>query len=243
VKNQRLPQIDIARFYQSFDSPVVPFDCGEKCAPHNPSGKPFCCDICHAVPSAYRQEWSYLQFNTDLWHPWRGDECASHPEDPAKLEAETPDSMILLACLGPDHCQREYRAISCRQFPFFPYITDDYAFIGLTYNWELEASCWVISYLSQVMDSYRQEFIQSYDSLFSVWIVEMENYAIRSEQMRDHFLAQKRSIPILHRDGGIYLLRPINERLRQVDPDRLPKYGVYRDNESAEGSVSSDLSG
>jgi hypothetical protein len=228
VNDQRLPQIDILQLYQNFDTPVVPFDCGEKCAPHNPNGKPFCCDICYAVPSAYHQEWRYLQLNTDLWHPWRGDECVSHPEDPANLEEETPSSMILLACLGPDHCQREYRMIACRQFPFFPYITDEYAFIGLTYNWELEDSCWVISNLSQVTEEYRQEFVSRYDELFSLWVDEMESYALRSERMRNHFLTQKRSIPILHRDGGIYLLRPINERLRRVEPDRLPKYGVYR---------------
>jgi hypothetical protein len=231
MDDHHIPRINYARLYEDFDDPVVPLDCGEKCAPHNPNGKPFCCDICHAVPSAYHQEWEYLQPRTDLWHPWRGDECASHPEDPANLETETPDSMILLACLGPAHCQREYRALSCRQFPFYPYITEDFAFIGLTYNWELEDTCWVISNLSQVMDEYRQEFVQLYDDLFSAWMQEMESYAIRSEQMRDQFLAQKRSIPILHRDGGYYLLRPINERMRPVDPDRLPKYGFYRDND------------
>jgi hypothetical protein len=228
MKNTHLPEIDIPSFYEGFNTPVVPLDCGEKCAPHNPNGKPFCCDICHAVPSAYHQEWEYLQANTDLWHPWRGDECESNPEDPADMAAETPDSMILLACLGPDHCQREFRTITCRQFPFFPYITDDYAFIGLTYNWELEDLCWVISNLDRVTDAYRQEFVGRYDELFSLWVNEMESYAIRSEQMRAHFMTHNRSIPILHRDGGIYLLRPINERLRRVDPDRLPKYGCYR---------------
>ena len=228
MNNLRIPSIDIRQLYDRFDTPVVPFDCGKKCAPHNPSGKPFCCDICHAVPSAYHQEWAYLQDNTDLWHPWRGDECASHPEDPANLEGETPDSMILLACLGPDHCQREYRTISCRQFPFFPYITEDHAFIGLTYNWELEGTCWVISNLNQVTDTFRKEFIQHYDEFFSLWIDGIKRFSLRSKQMRAHFIAQKRSIPILHRAGGIYLLRPINERLREVEPDRLPKYGVYR---------------
>lgn len=223
------PLIDFRTFYDGFDAPVVPLDCGEKCALHNPNGKPFCCDICHAVPSAYQQEWDFLRVHTDLWHPWRGDECESQPEDPARLEGETPESMILLACLGPAHCQREYRAVSCRQFPFFPYITENYAFIGLAYNWELEDSCWVISNLDQVSAVYRVEFVQRYDELFSLWVDEMESYALRSEQMRTDFLNQKRSIPILHRDGGTYLLRPINERLRSVDVERLPRYGFYQD--------------
>ncbi len=136
--------------------------------------------------------------------------------------------MILLACLGPDHCQRENRALSCRQFPFFPYVTADLTFIGLTYNWELEDTCWVVSNLGQVTETYRGAFVQLYDDLFSEWVPEIKNYAIRSEQMRRYFIAQKRSFPILHRDGGHYLLRPINERLRRVEPDRLPKHGAYR---------------
>src|SRR5512139_3717464 len=75
--------LDIRQLYDYFDAPMVPLDCGTKCAVHNPSGKPFCCDICHAVPATYRQEWDYLQQNTDLWHAWRGDECPTDTTDPA----------------------------------------------------------------------------------------------------------------------------------------------------------------
>ncbi len=114
------PADEIRTLYNSFDSPIARLDCGKKCAPHNPSGKPFCCDICHAVPAAYKSEWSYLKKNTNLWHKWRGDECSStSPEEVAQLKNDTPKDMILLACLGPSQCQREFRALSCRQFPFF----------------------------------------------------------------------------------------------------------------------------
>jgi len=223
------PQIDFHYLYDRFDAPVGLLDCGQKCAPHNPSGKPFCCDICQAVPSAYRQEWAYLHPSTDLWHEWRGDECVENPEDPARLQEELSDEMVYLACLGPDQCQRAYRALSCRQFPFFPYVTADYGFIGLAYNWEFEETCWVINHLNQVTGEYRLAFVQLYDDLFSIWLDELGSYALRSEQMRAHFLAQKRSIPILHRAGGFYLLRPINERLRPIEPERFPKFGVYRE--------------
>ena len=67
---------DIRALYAGFDTPVTALDCGQMCAPHNPSGKPFCCDICHAVPAAYESEWRALEPVTDLWHVWRGDECA-----------------------------------------------------------------------------------------------------------------------------------------------------------------------
>jgi hypothetical protein len=228
MMRMRYPQIEIRSLYDKFDAPLVPLDCGGKCAPHNSSGKPFCCDICHAVPAAYHQEWSYLQPNTELWHLWRGDECVSGPEDPANLQAETPDSMVLLACLGPDQCQRDYRALSCRQFPFFPYITADYRFLGLAYEWEFEDTCWVISNLGLVTEAYRQEFVQTYDDLFSAWMDEMEGYAAKSEEMRIEFITRKRRIPILHRNGGFYLLSPVSERLYRIKPEKLPRFGVYR---------------
>src|SRR6266498_1214807 len=87
-----LQSAEIRSIYDGFDSSIAAFDCGQKCAPHNPSGKPFCCDI--------------------------------SPADAAtQLKSDTPKEMILLARLGPSRCEREARALSCRQFPFFPYVT------------------------------------------------------------------------------------------------------------------------
>jgi len=222
------PKLEIPLLYDLFDAPLVPLDCGEKCAPHNPSGKPFCCDICHAVPAAYHQEWAYLQSATDLWHLWRGDECVSNPEDPADLQVDTPLSMVLLACLGPDRCQRNNRALSCRQFPFFPYVSADFRFLGLTYEWEFEETCWMISNLGLVTYEYRREFIQTFDDLFSLWMDEMEGYAAKSEEMRAYFEERRRRIPILHRNGGYYLLSPGNERIYRTSPEKFPRFGSYR---------------
>lgn len=221
---------DIRALYDGFDAPIARLDCGRQCAPHNPSGKPFCCDLCQAVPAAYKSEWAYLEPNTDLWHAWRGDECATPPSarEQAKLRAGTPESMTLLACLGPARCQRDFRALSCRQFPFFPYVSADYRFLGLAYEWEFESKCWVISNLGQVSVRYREEFVRAYDRLFALFQDEFDSYAIRSEQMRAHFLERKRRIPILHRKGGLYLLSPASERLARVEGDRLPKFGPYR---------------
>jgi hypothetical protein len=223
-----LPKIDFQVMYDGFNAPIVELDCGTKCAPYNPNGIPFCCDICEAVPAVYTQEWAYLQPKTDLWQRWRGDECANKPEHPENLLEQTPKSMLLLACLGPKKCQRQYRALSCRQFPFFPYLTEDYRFLGLVYEWAFEGTCWVISNLESVSQIYRGEFIQTFDELFNQWPHEMEGYANRSEHMRTHFLEEKRPIPILHRNGGYYLLSPRSERLQKIAPDRLPKFSVYK---------------
>lgn len=222
------PRLDLRLFYDHFDAPVTGSDCGTLCAPHNPAGKPFCCDICHAVPVAFKQEWQYLQKSTDLWHLWRGDECLAEPTDPASMQADTPDHLLLLACKGPAYCQREYRASSCRQFPFFPYITSDDRFIGLAYEWDFEPVCWVISHLDAVTPRYRQEFIATYDDLFSRWPDEYESYAATSEEIRAHFQEQKRRIPILHRNGKNYLVSPAGERMRLASAQSFRQFGPYR---------------
>ncbi len=221
------PFNNIRQWYDDFNSPIFPLDCGVLCAPHNPQNIPFCCDICHAVPAVYHQEWAYLRQHTDLWHVWRGDECLTHPEQPEELLVETPSNMLLLACQGARQCQRQYRALSCRQFPFFPYITSDLCFLGFTYEWEYESVCWAISHLEQVTQDYRQEFMSFFERLFANQIEELESYAIRSDQMRQVFAQCRRRIPILHRNGGYYLLSPASERLRRVSADCLPHFGPY----------------
>ena len=223
------PLLDMRKFYNDFNAPTTEIDCGQLCAPHNANRIPFCCDICHAVPAAYQQEWAYLESHTDLWHNWRGDECVSDQVDPQAIRAETPAHLCLLACKGPAYCEREYRASSCRQFPFFPYITSDDRFIGLAYNWDFEDKCWVISHLGEVSDQCRKEFIATYDVLMAEWPEEDDSFYYLSEDMRAHFASLKRRIPILHRNGGYYLLSAKSERLQKVDVMEFQKFNPFQD--------------
>ena len=223
------PNLDIPDLYSRFASPICEIDCGEICRQYNPSGKPFCCDICVTVPVALKEEWTYLKPNTRLWHRLRGDECPSERLDLSKMEAETPHYMHLMACKGPAHCERDFRTFSCRQFPFSAYITSDDQFIGMTYNFDFEEVCWVVSHLDQVSDRYRKEFFDLYDHLLFERPSEYDNYFWLSQEMRELFIKKRRSIPILHRDGGCYLLNPKTEELTPVDPCDLPKFGPYAD--------------
>jgi len=223
------PLLDMRKFYNDFNAPTTEFDCGQFCAPHNANRIPFCCDICHAVPAVYQQEWAYLLDHTDLWHEWRGDECASDQVDPQAIRAETPAHLCLLACKGPAYCEREHRASSCRQFPFFPYITSDDRFIGLAYNWDFEDKCWVISHLDEVSDQYRKEFIDTYDQLLADWPDEYDSFYYLSEDMRAHFMKVRRRITIMHRNGGFYLVSPRSERMQKVDVMEFRKFYPYQD--------------
>jgi hypothetical protein len=228
-----LTPTDLRAAYNGFDSPIAKFDCGKKCASHNPNGKPFCCDICHAVPAAYKSEWTYLRATTDLWHRYRGDECddSSGPEaDRTVTDSDLPSGMLPLACLGPAHCQRENRTLSCRAFPFFPYVTSDYRFLGLACEWEFESVCWVISNLAQVTDTYRAEFLRTFDYLLATFEDVFESYATHSERLRRHYASasRKRRFPLLHRNGRAYLVSPVSERMQRVEQNQLPRFGFYK---------------
>ncbi|MBI5935946.1 MAG: hypothetical protein HY867_19745 [Chloroflexi bacterium] len=217
--------------FDGFNSPIAKLDCGKKCAPHNPNGKPFCCDICHAVPAAFKSEWTYFQATTDLWHPYRADDCPAPrvtEAGRAVRDADLPSGMLLLACLGPDRCQRDFRALSCRAFPFFPYVTSDYRFLGLACEWEFESTCWVISNLHAVTDEYRAEFLRAFDHLLATFDDVFENYAAHSERLRADYSSRRKRFPLLHRNGHAYLVSPRSERMQRADVASLPKFGFYK---------------
>lgn len=216
--------MDFPNLYSQFHTPITGIDCGRKCAPYNEYGVPFCCDTAHAVPTAYLDEWAYLGANTDLWHPWMADT----PGETARLRSETPDGQVLIECLGHERCQRAFRSVTCRAFPFFPYITRAGDFIGLAYYWQYEDRCWVISHLDQVTPAYRAEFIAAYDRIFAEFPDEMENFRYHAAVMRRVFGRRKRAIPLLHRNGHAYKITPRNGRLRRVAPEDFPLHDPYK---------------
>lgn len=207
---------DYVSFYARFDKPIAALDCGQICAQHNRSGAPFCCDTRHAVPTVYADEWEYLSSHTDLWHPWQG----RTPAETRRVQEETPEGMLLVECQGHRLCQRNYRSITCRAFPFFPYITRDDWFIGMAYYWQYEYACWVISNLGVVTAQYKAEFFAAFDELFDRIPAEREGYRLLSASMRRVFGRWHRSIPILHRNGGIYKVTPKNGRMRRIEVDK-----------------------
>jgi hypothetical protein len=215
---------EIAALYAGFNTPIAALDCGQRCSPYNERGVPFCCDTHHAVPAANQSEWHYLQANTGLWKLWEPDD----PEAGESLCTKLPQGQVLIACLGHHFCQRSFRSFTCRAFPFFPYINRQGEFLGLSYYWEYENRCWVISNLSIVSKEYLEEFIRTFEAVFERQPEEKASFAHFSVVMRRVFGRAKRAIPLLHRSGKAYKITPRNGRMRQVPVEKLPRYGVYK---------------
>lgn len=213
-----------SELYDRFEAPITALDCGERCAPYNERGVPFCCDTHHAIPSAFLAEWEYLQANTDLWHTYQ----APNPAESARLAAQVPDGQVLIECLGHKLCQRGFRSITCRAFPFFPYVSRDGEFIGLSYYWEYEDRCWVTSHLEVVTPLYLAQFVAAFEALFTGYPQEREGFRQESIRMRRVFGQRQRAIPLLHRNGKCYKITPHNGRMRRVEPQAFGLHGVYK---------------
>jgi hypothetical protein len=208
--------------FARFEAPISAFDCGRFCAPHN-GGEPVCCSTQHAIPVVFVEEWQHLKAQSDLWHLFR-----PRNANERRMKRELHSASRLVECKGFLHCERHNRSLSCRAFPFFPYVTRDDAFIGLAYYWSFEDRCWVISNLSSVTREYVAQFVAAYDELFRRMPDEKENYREYSASLRRVFSRWGRSIPLLHRDGGCYAVSPRSGRLSDADPDRFPKHGPYQ---------------
>lgn len=223
---------DINSTYKKFDAPITDVDCGARCAPHNEDGIPFCCDARHAIPTLYDFEWKILKKQTLLWREWKCDDSnlsiEEQDNETQRLQDETPNNMILAICKGVEFCERENRSFTCRQFPFFPYIDSQGDFLGISYYWDYEVVCWVVSNLHRVTKEYREEIIAFYEKLFIEIPEEKENYHYHSERMRDEFNKRRKAIPLLHRNGHAYKISTHNERMRRFSVEQCQKYGVYK---------------
>lgn len=194
------PLADIQKLYQNFNAPVCNVDCGEKCRVNNPNGVPYCCDITHAIPAVYDQEANYYQDRTKLWFPYMGESAGD--------DLSLPDGMRLYQCLGASKCQREYRSLSCRQFPFYPYVTADYAFLGLALEWEFKEKCWLFEHLELVTAEYREQFVHVYDEIFAFHQDIFENYAEHSARAREAHRLHNQKLFVLGRDGEGFWIDP-----------------------------------
>lgn len=213
---------EIRSLYQRLDAPVTTFDCGEMCSPTNPNGVPFCCDPRYAIPALYRAEWEYLRCATDLWRPYDpaefGVASLTEPEEP-------PEQMLLAVCQGAPRCVRRFRALSCRQFPFFPYITASGRFIGLAYEWTFEGLCWVTANLDQINPEFPGRFAAVFDALMSDWGPIFKAYYLHSSELRAWCVSRRRRIPIILRSGTQALVSPRSERIHRLTQKAQSKHG------------------
>ena len=216
--------INFKKLYNGFSLPLSNLDCGEKCGPYNDYGVPVCCDIQLLIPSAYDLEWNYLQSETALWRLWSG----SSAIEKDSLQQEAQPGQVLIQCLGHQHCQRSFRTITCRAFPFYPYLDSVGSFIGLAYYGDYREQCWIISNLSSVSEEYKSQFQTSFLKLFQLYPDTRDNFLNFSRSMRNQAANVGESIALLDFAGGVFIVDPITEKVQQISFQDLGSFGPFK---------------
>ncbi len=81
--------------------------------------------------------------------------------------------------------------------------------------------------MDQVTPEYRQEFVKTFDLIFSYWMDDFDSYAALSEEVREHYLSVHKRLPLLHRNGSDYLISPKNERMIKTNLSNLKTHPPY----------------
>lgn len=189
--------------YREFDAPPAPFDCGAECAPKN-GGIPFCCDPAEAVPVVYRTEWAFLKSRTDMWRPFRPRLTAER-----RMVEETHDDHRFVVCNGPSTCDRPHRSISCRMFPFYPYLDNRGRLLGLVTNDVLEGKCVLVGREEIVTPEFRREFLAFWQKIFALHRAEHRFYIQHSQAIRRARSRKRKSIVVITEEGEILMPRKL----------------------------------
>jgi hypothetical protein len=208
--------------YNGFAMPLCNIDCGSKCGPHNECGVPLCCDIQQVIPAAFGMEWDYLEENSDLWKPW-----TSSGQLNQELQEELQEGQVLLECKGYRECQRDFRTMTCRAFPFYPYLNSEFEFRGMSYYPDFRSGCWIISNLEVVSQSYKEAFQHTYLRLFEAFPESHHNFSDFSRYMRDKAVEASEKVILLDFLGDAYAIDPRTEDEYQVEYKELSAFGPF----------------
>jgi hypothetical protein len=223
MKKPRITPSDFAALYQQYNANLAKVDCGRKCAPLN-KGQPVCCTTENAIPVVDRAEFELLRTRTDLWFPYRPVDAASR-----KIVKELTRRACAVECKGAAFCERDNRTIACRSFPFYPYIDNRGNFVGLTYYWDFEDRCWIISNMQVVEREFVNQMVAAFEKIFKLDPDEYDTMKDHSANMRRVFSRKKKIIPIIHRDGGYFKIKPGSGGvLTPCSPTEFNKFGPYK---------------
>lgn len=190
-----LTDAEYEAIYRDFNAPPTRFDCGKRCAPHN-EGIPFCCDDEWAVPVLYRTEWAFLKARTDLWRRFR-----PRNRTERRMVEETHEDHVFAVCRGAHACDRRFRSITCRIFPFYPFLDPEGNLLGLVYNYTLEGKCVLVDRPRWVTRRYRREALRFWRRLLERLPEEKAFFIRESAQFRRIMSRRKKPIWVLTETG------------------------------------------
>jgi len=180
-----------ASMYRYFTAPLCDINCGSLCAPEN-NGIPVCCENEYHLPVLFSDELRWLRSKTNLWKK-KPARTAAEKKEAAEIEVY----ITYAHCRGIDNCQRPFRSLTCRFFPFEPYIGKKGTFKGITWIYRSKDSCPLIKNKKlSINQAYIDQSITVWRKIFEYYPREFECYADESKKLRKKFKRKGRKIAI-----------------------------------------------
>lgn len=153
--------------YKNFIEPPLSIDCGKLC--REQTGFPLCCS--KIIPVLYISEFLHLSSETEIWIKAENENLVDK-----KFHSMIRQGIeMVIPCNYPGFvCQREIRPISCRTFPFLPFINNIGKVTGLYLRSDFH--CPLYLHLELINKEFIRQSAWYWEFLFSKSIREFENY-------------------------------------------------------------------
>jgi hypothetical protein len=109
---------------------------------------------------------------------------------------------VFAVCKGHLQCERDNRSLSCRTFPFEPYLDHDDAFVGIVLSRDFAGLCPLITGDHAFRPDFIAQCCAMWREMFAADADERAFYAGCSRTLRRQYGRDGSPIPVFH-EGGI----------------------------------------
>ena len=185
-------QINWSSIYKGFSASATKIDCGSLCAGNN-GGVPVCCSNNLHVPLLFSTELQWhIQNKNSMWK-----KRVSKTKLDKKQEAECSDHLVYCHCDGARHCKRSKRSLTCRFFPFEPYISEGGVLIGITYMYRAKKDCPLIDNPDAgISKAYIRQAIKTWKLVFEQFPEEFDLYYENSRMLQRSFKRKQQTLKV-----------------------------------------------
>jgi hypothetical protein len=149
---RKLTEQKLKQLYRLLSVRMTDFDCGKRCAPQN-NGVPYCCDREKVIPVLFKDEYQWHRLQGVFWG-----KMPVQTKSDRKLVEESCSYNVFAVCPGVQSCRRTARSLTCRLFPFEPFIDSKGYVKGLVYQSGDKGSC---SLMEKPQHMYNQMYIRN----------------------------------------------------------------------------------
>ncbi|MCX6113527.1 MAG: hypothetical protein NTY22_09685 [Proteobacteria bacterium] len=148
------------------------------------------------IPVLYTSEYEYISARCKLWKKFIPDSKSDmHLMDDCGYDD------IMAVCRGHKNCDRKYRSFVCRTFPFYPFISENGIFMGMTYNYDFEGKCNIVNNHSVINKEYIKRFIEAWNYMFSIDEMEFEAHYNLCRDIEKKRKRERKPLHIINLEG------------------------------------------